>query len=65
MKSVEQGQLRVWDDAISLDKTPFLVLDQIYPSGAWVDWQIIWHGQTKRWSHARIEQFSEVIDEAG
>lgn len=61
---VEQGQLRVWDDAMSLDKTPFLVLDQIDTGCAWVDWQIIWHGQTKSWSHARIEAFSEVIDEA-
>jgi len=61
---VEQGQLRVWDDAISLDKTPFLVLDQVDTGGAWEDWQVIWHGQTKSWSQARIEAFSEVIDEA-
>lgn len=60
---VEQGQLRVWDDAISLDKTPFLVLDQVDTGWACTDWQVIWRGQTKSWSQARIEAFSELIDE--
>ena len=62
---VEQGQLRVWEDAISLDKTPFLVLDQVDTGWACMDWQVVWRGQTKSWSHARIEQFSKVISEAG
>ena len=61
---VEQGQLRVWDDAISLDKTPFLVLDQVDTGWGCTDWQVIWRGQTKSWSQARIVAFSEVIDEA-
>lgn len=61
---VEQGQLRVWDDAISLDKTPFLVLDVIDTGWACTDWQVIWRGQTKSWSQARIEAFSEVVDES-
>ena len=61
---VVQGQLRVWDDAISLDKTPFLVLDQVDTGCSWEDWQVLWRGQTKSWSGARIEAFSEVIDES-
>ena len=61
---VEQGQLRVWDDAISLDKTPFLVMDQIDTGWGCTDWQVIWHGQTKSWSEAWIVAFSEVIDES-
>lgn len=62
---VEQGQLRVWEDAISLDKTPFLVLDQVGFNWAEKDWQILWHGSVEMWSQGRIEAFSEVIDEAG
>ena len=62
---VEAGQIRVWDDAISLDKTPFLVLDVIDTGWACTDWQVIWRGQTKSWSEARIVAFSEVIDETG
>ena len=59
---VEQGQLRVWDDAISIDKTPFLVMDQIDTGWGCTDWQVLWRGQTKSWSQARIGAFSEVID---
>ena len=59
---VEQGQLRVWDDAISLDKTPFLVLDQIDTGWGCTDWLVIWRRLAKSWSQARIEAFSEVID---
>jgi hypothetical protein len=60
---VEVGQLRVWGDAISLDKTPFLVLDQIDTGWGCTDWLVIWRGLTKSWSQARIEAFSEVVSE--
>ena len=62
---VEQGQLRVWDDAISLDKTPFLVLDVI--NKGWYyepDWQILSNGKIERWAEGRLKRFSEVIDES-
>jgi len=61
---IEPGQLRVWDDAISLDKTPFLVMDQIDTGWGCTDWQVIWRGQSKSCSEARIVAFSEVIDES-
>jgi hypothetical protein len=66
---VEPGQLRVWDDAITLDKTPFLVIEQvIYPETNSVfddndDWRILWLGRTVIWSTHRMETFSEVISE--
>ena len=66
--SVEPGQLRVWDDAISRDKTPFLVIGRvIYPDAADpyaenCDWHVLWLGKVAIWSTHRIEVFSEVID---
>ena len=61
---VEAGQLRVWDDAMSLDKTPFLVLEQVDIGWADLDWQIISNGQIETWPEGRLKRFSEVIDEA-
>jgi hypothetical protein len=68
---VEPGQLRVWDDAITLDKTPFLVIGRvIYPVAASpfteaCDWHILWLGKIGTWSTHRIETFSEVVDTSG
>ena len=62
---VEQGQLRVWDDAMSLDKTPFLVMDQIDRGRYYeADWRILSNGQIETWAEGRLKRFSEVIDEA-
>ena len=67
---VEQGQLRVWDDAISLDKTPFLVVGLVNYSEAVVsftkreDWRVMWRGKIATQSTHQIEVFSEVIDES-
>lgn len=61
---IEAGQLRVWDDAMSLDKTPFLVLEQVDIGWADLDWQIISNGQIETWPEGRLKRFSEVIDEA-
>lgn len=65
---VEQGQLRVWDDGISLDKTPFLVVERvIYPDArvsftvAGDDWRVLQQGKITIWSTHRMETFSEVI----
>jgi len=65
---VEQGQLRVWDDAMSLDKTPFLVIGRVIYSDAAseaCDWHVLWLRKIVTWSSDRIEVFSEVVDEAG
>ena len=66
--SVEPGQLRVWDDTISRDKTPFLVIRQVEdpndPSCTYY-WKILWLGKVAIWSEQRMEVFSEVIDTAG
>lgn len=70
--TVEAGQLRVWDDGITHDKTPFLVLKRVvYPdarvsfTAAGDDWQILWRGKLSTWSTHRIKTFSEVIDAVG
>jgi squalene cyclase len=67
---VETGQLRVWSDAITYDKTPFLVIGRvIYPDAAGpfteqADWHVLWLGKIGTWSTHRIESFSEVTDES-
>lgn len=65
---VEQGQLRVWGDEITLDKTPFLVVGLVDLGGAeqvWQElWQVAWLGKVSTWSKLRLEMFSEVIDES-
>ena len=67
---VETGQLRVWEDAMTSDKTPFLVLKRIiYPdarvsfTAAGDDWQVLWLGKLSIWSTHQIKIFSEIIDE--
>lgn len=65
--TVETGQLRVWEDAITLDKTPFLVVERVNPPGAVSlftqqdDWRVLWLGKLEVWSTNRIKAFSEVI----
>lgn len=61
---IESGQLRVWDDSITLDKTPFLVLEQVDTGWAELDWQLLWKGQTQCWSDGRIKRFSKVVNGA-
>ena len=69
--SVEPGQLRVWDDAITLDKTPFLVLgrvvypDAVVPYTERDDWHVLWLGKVATWSTHRMEVFSKPIDTSG
>lgn len=66
--SVEPGQLRVWDDAITYDKTPFLVIGHVEdpndPNYTYY-WRILWLGKVAIWSEQRMEIFSEVINAAG
>lgn len=62
--SVEPGQLRVWGNSASVDKTPFLVLGLVDTGWFDKDWQILWRGDLSVWSNRRIETLSEVIDEA-
>lgn len=63
--SVEPGQLRVWKNVITRDKTPFLVLEEVDHEWGTMDWQILWHGQLECWPCGRIECFSDVFNEAG
>lgn len=63
MNPIEPGQLRVWDDAITLDKTPFLILEQVDTGWAELDWQTLSNGQIETWSEGRLKRFSEVISE--
>lgn len=62
---VEAGQLRVWGDEITLDKTPFLVVSLVDLGGTeqvWQElWQVVWLGKVSTWSKGRLEMFSEVI----
>ena len=66
--SVEPGQLRVWDNAITYDKTPFLVIERVvYPDAAdpyaeACDWHVLWLGKIAIWSTHRLVGFSDVID---
>ena len=70
---VEAGQLRVWGDEITLDKTPFLVVGPVDLGGveqaalaamvAWDLWQVVWLGKVSTWSKQRLEMFSEVVGE--
>ena len=66
---VEAGQLRVWSDEITLDKTPFLVVGGVDLGGGeqvWQElWQVVWLGKVSTWSKGRLEMFSEVVGEAG
>ena len=66
---VEQGQLRVWGDEITLDKTPFLVVSGVDLGGAeqvWQElWQVVWLGKVSTWSKGRLEMFSEVVSADG
>jgi len=65
---IEPGQLRIWSDSITSNKTPFLVIDH-HPDlmGATcltqVIWRIMWCGKIIEWSHHVITAFSEVISE--
>lgn len=59
----EPGQLRVWGDEISIDKTPFLLVEPGFFLGEPV-WHILWHGRAWAWGVHRVETFSEVISEA-
>ena len=69
--SVEPGQLRVWDDAVTLDKTPFLVIgraayaDAVVPYTERDDWHVLWLGKVAIWSTHRMEVFSKPIDTSG
>ena len=64
---VEAGQLRVWGDEITLDKTPFLVVGLVDLGGVeqvWQElWQVVWLGKVSTWSKQRLEMFSEVVNE--
>lgn len=69
--SIQSGQLRVWDDAITLDKIPFLVVERvIYPDArvsftvAGDDWRVLQRGKIMIWSTHRMKTFSKVIDES-
>lgn len=66
---VEAGQLRVWGDEITLDKTPFLVVSLVDLGGAeqvWQElWQVVWLGKVSTWSKGRLEMFSEVVSADG
>ena len=66
---VEQGQLRVWGDEITLDKTPFLVVGGVDLGGGeqvWQElWQVVWLGKVSTWSKGRLEMFSEVVSADG
>lgn len=63
---VEQGQLRVWEDAMSLSKTPFLVLDPVDKGRRnEKNWRILTNGKIQIWFEGQIELLSEVIDEEG
>lgn len=66
---VEAGQLRVWGDEITLDKTPFLVVGGVDLGGAeqvWQElWRVVWLGKVSTWSRQRLEMFSEVISADG
>ena len=63
---IEPGQLRVWGDVITRDKTPFLIIGR-NPNYRWStdEWEIMWAGKIQPWTGARIAEFSEVISEAG
>jgi hypothetical protein len=58
---VEPGQIRVWEDAVTRDKTPFLVLAQFDEGWGVPGWQVLWSGRVEVWSQRRIETFSEVV----
>lgn len=60
--TVEAGQLRVWEDAITGDKTPFLVVELVAHHGVEKYWHVLWQGVITIWSTHRIKTFSEVID---
>ena len=66
---VEAGQLSVWGDEITLDKTPFLVVSLVDLGGAeqvWQElWQVAWLGKVSTWSKGRLEMFSEVVSADG
>ena len=61
----EPGQLRVWGDGFSIDKTPFLMIARVDSySGFPYHYRILWHDQLSEQPGHYVELLSELIDEA-